>query len=70
MNQHRGCGRTADIRALRDLCAAICATRNAFGSIVSLVGDHFAFQRFRAQYGEARTAESKSAQNTTARMRT
>ncbi|ATQ69040.1 hypothetical protein CQW49_15025 [Methylosinus trichosporium OB3b] len=65
MNQHRGYGRTADIRALRDLCTAISATRNAFGSIVSLVGDHFAFQRFRAQYGEEKAAEGNLAQNTT-----
>jgi hypothetical protein len=65
MNEHRRCSRTADIGALKDVCAAICATRNACGRIASLVGDHFAFQRFRTQYGEARTAEGKSAQNTT-----
>jgi hypothetical protein len=65
MNLHRCCSLTADICALGGHFAAICPTRNACRRIASAVCDQFAFQRSRAQYGEERTAEGNSAQNTT-----
>jgi hypothetical protein len=65
MNRHRCCSRTADICALRDFIAAIRLAPNPRRRIAKAACDHFAFQRFRAQYGEERTAEGNSAQNTT-----